>query len=113
MKLADIVEQISVDPRKLTDYALNFESPWGRHKALVFKQALGFTQQNYADLLTQIKQQAMETEATFHSKDEFGERYTVDLIVQGTEERQGVVRTGWFVPRGSHQARLVTLYVRR
>lgn len=99
MKLADIVEQISVDPRKLTDYALNFEAPWGRHKALVFKQALGFTQQNYADLLTQIKQQAMETEATFHSKDEFGERYTVDLIVQGT--MNGEV---WCVPVGSSGA---------
>ena len=66
MKLADIVERVSVDPRKLTD-----------------------------------------------SEDEFGRRYTVDLIVQTTEVRRGVVRTGWFVPHRADEARLVTLYVRR
>ena len=113
MKLADIVERVSVDPRKSTNYALNPEAPWGRHKAVVFKQALGFTQQNYVDLLAKIEQQALEAEATFHSEDEFGRRYTVDLSVQGTEGRQGLVRTGWFVPRGAREARLATLYVRR
>ena len=113
MKLTDVVRRVSVDPRKLTDYVLNPEAPWGRHKAVVFEQALGFTRQNYADLLTQIEQQALEAEATFHSEDKFGRRYTVDLTVQGTEGRRGVVRTGWFVPHGADEARLVTLYVRR
>jgi len=113
MKLADIVEQVRVDPRKLINYALNPEAPWGRHKAVVFKQALGFTQQNYADLLAQIEQQALEAEATFHSEDEFGRRYTVDLSVQGRDGRKGVVRTGWIVAPGADVARLVTLYVRR
>ena len=51
--------------------------------------------------------------ATLHSEDKFGRRYTVDLGVQGTEGRQGLVRTGWFVPRGAREARLATLYVRR
>lgn len=113
MRLADIVEQVRVDPRKLTNYALDPESPWGRHKAVVFKEALGFTQQNYADLLAQIEQQALATEAVLHSEDEFGRRYRVDLSVQGTEGRQGGVCTGWLVPRGARVARLVTLYVRR
>jgi len=36
MKLADVVSRVIVDPRKLTDYALNPESPWGRHKAVIF-----------------------------------------------------------------------------
>ena len=54
MKLGEIVERVSVDPRKLTEYALNPKAPWGRHKAVVFERALGFTQENYADLLTQI-----------------------------------------------------------
>jgi len=113
MKLADIVERVNVDPRKLTEYALNPEAPWGRHKAVGFEQALGFTRQNYADLLAQIERRAPEAEATFHSEDEFGRRYTVDLTVQGTEGQQGVVRTGRFVPHGADKARLVTLYVRR
>jgi len=83
VKLADVVSRVIVDLCKLTDYALNPEAPWGRHKAVAFEQVLGFTRQNYAD--TRIEQQALETEATFHSEDEFGRRYTVDLIVQGTK----------------------------
>jgi len=113
MKLADIVSRLVIDPRKLTEYALDPESPWGRHKAIVFEQTLGFTRENYADLLIQLESQALNAEATFHSQDEFGRRYTVDLLIRGTEERQAVVRTGWFVPHGADEARLVTLYVRR
>jgi hypothetical protein len=113
MKLGEIVKQVSVDPRKLTEYALSPEAPWGRHKAAVFEQALGFTQGNYLDLLRQIERQVLAAEALFHSEDEFGRRYTVDLVVQGSEGRQAVVRTGWFVPHGADEARLATLYVRR
>jgi hypothetical protein len=113
MKLADIVSRVIIDPRKLTEYALDPESPWGRHKAIVFEQTLGFTREKYADLLTQIEGQALNAEATFHSQDEFGRRYTVDLLIRGTEGRQAVVRTGWVVPHGAYEARLVTLYVRR
>ena len=50
---------------------------------------------------------------TGHSQDDFGQRYTVDLWIRGTERRQAVVRTGWFVPYGTDEVRLVTLYVRR
>ncbi len=112
MRLGDIVGQVSIDPRKLTEYALNPESPWGQHKAIAFERALGFTRENYADLLIQIEHRALEAEATFHSEDAFGRRYTVDLTVEGTEGRQGVVRTGWLVPPGVDKARLITLYVR-
>ncbi len=113
MKLSDIVERISIDPRKLTEYALSQEAPWGRHKAILFEKALGFTQQNYADLLVQIEQQALAAEAILHSEDRFGIRYIVDLTVVGTEGRQAVIRTGWIVPHGAREARLVTLYLWR
>jgi filamentous hemagglutinin len=113
MKLGDIVQRVNVDPRKLTEYALNPQAPRGRHKAIVFERALGFTRENYVDLLTQIERRALETKATFHSEDAFGRRYMVDLTVEGTGGRQGVVRTGWLVPTGADEARLVTLYVRR
>ena len=113
MKLADIVSRVGIDSRKLTEYALDPESPWGRHKAIVFEQVLGFTRENYTDLLAQIQGQTLNAEATFHSQDDFGQRYTVDLWIRGTEGRQALVRTGWFVPHGSYEARLATLYVRR
>ena len=113
MKLGDIVERVSVDPCKLTEYALNPQAPRGRHKAIVFERALGFTRENYADLLIQIERRALEAEATFHSEDEFGRRYMVDLAVEGAAGQQGVVRTGWLVPPGVEETRLITLYVRR
>jgi len=113
MKLSNIVNGVVVDPRKLTDYALDPDAPWGRHKAAVFKKLLGFTRENYADLLTQIERYALECKVTFHSADEFGRRYTVDLFIRGTEGRKAIVRTGWLVPPGADEAYLVTLYVRK
>jgi len=40
LKLADITESISIDPRKLTHYALDPDSPHGRHKAILFEKLL-------------------------------------------------------------------------
>jgi filamentous hemagglutinin len=113
MKLSEIVRRVNADPRKLTEYALNPEAPWGRHKAVVFEQVLGFTLDNCAELLRQIEQKALGGDAVFHNQDELGRRYTVDLLIQGTEDRQAIVRTGWFIPHGADEARLATLYVRR
>jgi hypothetical protein len=112
MKLADIVTRLEIDPRKFTEYALDPDSPWGRHKASLFKERLGFSKENYADLLAQIQRWALKEEATFHSEDKFGRRYTVDLAVRGTEGQEAIVRTGWLVAPGTHEARLVTLYVK-
>jgi filamentous hemagglutinin len=72
MKLSEIVERASIDPRKLTEYALNPEAPWGQHKAVVFEQSLGINRQNYAGLLAQIEQQVLAAEAVLHSEDAFG-----------------------------------------
>jgi hypothetical protein len=69
MKFLEIVERVNIDPRKLTEYALNPEAPWGRHKAIVFEKALGITQQNYADLLVQIEQHVLAAEAVLHSEE--------------------------------------------
>lgn len=113
MKLRDIVEQVIIDPRKLTHYALALNSPYGRHKAILFESLLGFTQENYTILLKQLEDKALEAEATFHSEDEFGKRYQADIMIEGIEGQQAVVRTGWLVPPASRQAHLVTLYVRK
>ena len=113
MLLSSVASRLVVDPRKLVDYALNPDSPSGRHKAVVFVRVLGFTRENYTDLMRQIEQLALGGEADFHSEDEFGRRYTVDVPIRGSEGRKAMVRTGWLVPRGVDEARLLTLYVRR
>ena len=114
MKLSDIVQQIFIDPRKLTHYALDLDSPYGKHKAIQFEKLLGFTKENYAGLISQIQNKSLGAEVFFHSEDQFGKRYTVDIEVKGiTENKRAIVRTGWFMSVGSNDAHLVTLYVLR
>jgi len=113
MKLADIVSCVAVDPRKLTDYALDPHNPVGRHKAVLFDRHLGFTRHNYESLLQQIESNALTAEAHLKRTDEHGRHYSVDLEIIGTQGRRAVVRTGWLVAPDSDEARLVTLYVRR
>lgn len=113
MKLADIVDRVVIDPRKLTHYALDPNSPYGKHKAVQFKKWLGFTKANYTDLLYQLEIKSLEAEAVFHSEDEFGKRYFVDILVEGIEGQQAIARIGWLVPPKANMAHLVTLYVKR
>lgn len=113
MKLGDIVSRIIIDPRKLTEYALNPDNPVGADKAVMFQRHLGFTRVNYETLLEQISTQALNTEAILGRTDEHGQRYRVELEIVGTERQREIVRTGWIVEPDSDAARLVTLYVRR
>jgi hypothetical protein len=113
MKLGDVASQLVIDPRKLTDYALNPDNPVGADKALIFRSRLGYTRDNYEPLLRQIQAQALNAEALPTQVDEHGQRYQVDLQVIGVEGQIEVVRTGWIVEPGANFARLVTLYVRK
>jgi len=113
MKLADIVNRIVIDPRKLIDYALDPNNPVDRHKALIFERHLGFTRQNYESLMQQIESKALAANAHLKRIDKHGRHYFVDLEIIGTQGQRAVVRTGWLVAPDSDEARLVTLYVRR
>ena len=113
MKLADIAESIRIDPRKLTHYVLDTDSPHGKYKAVLFDKLLGFTKENHTGLLRQLEGGAMQAEVTFHSEDKFGKRYTADISVEGIKGRRSVVRTGWIVTPETREAHLVTLYVRK
>lgn len=112
MKLGDIVDHVSIDPHKLTKYALNPEHPLGRHKAYVFERILGFTIHNYEVLLKQIERNVLFEESHQRRTDAYGNHYTVDLEVMGPEGQSATVRTGWIVSPNSDEARLTTLYVR-
>jgi len=113
MKLRDVVDRIYLDPRKLTEYALNPNHPRGGHKARVFRSALGYNTQNYKSLKLQIESQVLDAEATQGLADKHGQRYVVDIPVQGQSGNEVVVRTCWIVPPGVKEARLTTLIVRK
>jgi filamentous hemagglutinin len=113
MKLKDVVSNVVIDPRKLTEYALNPDNPVGTDKALMFRLHLGFTRNNYEELLEQIKINVLSSKSTLHRTDEYGNHYRVDMEIIGIEGQREVVRTGWVVAPDSQEARLTTLYVRR
>jgi hypothetical protein len=54
MKLSDVVPHVEIDPRKLTEYALNPDNPVGADKAIIFQRVLGYNRHNYQSLLEQI-----------------------------------------------------------
>ncbi len=114
MKFKDIVTDIIIDPRKLTEYALNPDNPKGADKAIMFKRHLDFTRDNYQILLDRIKIGVLDGEATLQRTDIHGQRYQVDLEIEGIQPgQQEIVRTGWIVEQNTNVARLVTLYVRK
>ncbi|SDW96879.1 hypothetical protein SAMN05444064_109148 [Pseudomonas syringae] len=100
-----------IDPRKITEYALNLDHPVGGPKARVFESALGFTTANADDLLQQLHHGVRNTGSTPGVVDSRGARFTVDILVKGPK-REGIVRTGWIYDPGSSVPRLTTLFVR-
>ena len=100
-----------IDPRKLTDYALNPAHPVGGNKAKVFESALGFTQSNADNLLQQIRQGVAHHPPVPGTVDKFGSRFTVDIPVAGPNGN-GVVRTGWIFKGESEVPELTTLFVK-
>lgn len=114
MKLGDVVARVAIDSRKLTEYALNPDNPRGADKAVMFQRHLGFTKDNYQLLLQQIESKVLDSEATLQTTDVHGQRYQVDLEIEGVESGQReIVRTGWIVESKNDVARLITLYVRK
>ncbi|MCP4361322.1 MAG: hypothetical protein GY796_25210 [Chloroflexi bacterium] len=59
MKLRGFAPKLAINPAKFTTYALNEHHPKGKHKARVFKAALGYTSENYQLLLNQIEALAL------------------------------------------------------
>jgi cell division FtsZ-interacting protein ZapD len=111
MKLRDLVNGLDIPERKLVEYALNPDNDRGQHKAKIFAHVLGYTRENYASLLHQIREQAMDAEAVLGEIDRFGQRLRTDLTIRGINEQVAVVCIGWIIPPQSQRARLVTLYV--
>ena len=89
-------ENAVIDIRKLTEYALDPESPRGRHKARVFRSALGMTRENAEELRRLILDSLANGEAKPGEIDFYDERYTVDCRIN-TAAGEATVRTGWIV----------------
>ncbi len=99
-----------IDIRKIRDYVLNPKDPRGRHKARVFLSALGFSQTDFEELISEILNLIKDADAIIGELDIYGQRYTVDYRIK-TESGEATVRTGWIVKRGESIPRMTTCYV--
>ena len=58
------LENARINPKKLTEYALNPEHPVGGNKAKVFESTLGYNKSNADDLMNEVYNKLYESDAT-------------------------------------------------
>lgn len=100
-----------IDANKLVNYALNPSHPVGGNKARVFESALGYNQTNATHMIAQIRQQLPNSRAVPGVRDQYGQRFTVDMPIAGPNGNTVTIRTGWIIEIGSIIPRLTTTYV--
>jgi hypothetical protein len=103
-------DRAEVDLRKLTAYCLSPSHPRGRHKARVFREALGIVQADANELRSRILSAARDETAVLLDADEWGERWRVDITISRQGQR-AVVRTVWIVRKGSSIPTFVACWV--
>lgn len=99
-----------VEEEKITDYCLNPHHPDGKHKALVFKSALGLTLGDAQVLSAALLRAAKEFPARKGKSNEFGDYYIIDFEME-RESKKSVLRSVWIIKDATDSPRLVTCYV--
>ena len=103
-------ERAVVDIAKLRDYCLNHQHPRGRHKSRVFASALRLTSADADVLQHALLQAARHGEARQGDRDDYGQRYVIDLKVNGPGGNASV-RSSWIIPQGEDFPRMTSCYV--
>jgi hypothetical protein len=98
-----------IEESKVADYLLSREHPVGRFKA-VFFHALGYSRENWTELLRDLSQTCRSKEASLGESTEYGQKYEVKATLRGPSGREGRVVTIWIVRRGEERPRFVTAY---
>ncbi len=103
-------EKAFVDIAKLRGYSLNPFHNEGKHKARVFKAALGFDMNDAEWLRTKLLEAAQQQDCRVGRKTPYRQRYLIDftLIHQGKSAK---LRSIWILRAGENFPRLVTCYV--
>jgi Domain of unknown function (DUF6883) len=109
MNLPD-AERAVVEIGKLRDYSLNPQHEAGKHKARVFKSALGVTADDAGWLREEILSAVQAAEAAPRPDSPFGAHFVVDVLIE-REGRTALVRTAWIVEFGTDFPRLTRCYV--
>ena len=103
-------EQASIPADKLEGYALNPNHSEGRHKAVVFRSALGLDQENASALREALRQALKSQDATPTKRNPYGQKYQIDfeMIRDG---KSATIRSIWIVKDTENFPRLITCYI--
>ena len=93
----DLKTYPGISYEEILEYALNPEHIVGKHKATVFKKALGYDRSKAEDLIKQIYEKLFQSNAIAGKVDQYGQRYTVDILITGINGNKATVRTGWIL----------------
>ena len=94
---------------------MNPEHSSGKHKAKVFKSALGITASNAEVLRNLIQQSAVEGEVVQEEKTPFGQIFKVDWLVPesvNSGSERVILRTIWEITAKNKHPRLISAFVK-
>lgn len=95
---------------KLEGYSLNPDHSEGRHKAIVFRSALGIELEDAEELRSTLRQAIASQDATPTSRNSYGQKYWIDFEMIRSD-KQATIRSVWIVRNSEAFPRLVTCYV--
>lgn len=95
---------------KLTGYSLSPTNAKGKHKARVFRSALGLGLEDAPWLRDRILEAVREHDALEREPTAYGRRYVVDFLLS-TDVGTALVRSAWMVRYDESIPRLTSCYV--
>jgi len=99
---------------KLEGYVLNPAHDEGKHKARVFKSALGFGQSDWEELKRRILDELPYQEAIPQGEGLWGRKYRVILPIVGLNASKAGVETVWIIrPKTDFPTLVTTLVAKR
>lgn len=81
-------------------------------KSIVFKKVLGIDQSDASLLKDLIIKGLSNAESETREKDQYGERFTVDIKIS-IFDKEALVTTGWIIRQGEDFPRLTSCYIKK
>jgi hypothetical protein len=102
-------ENAFIDPIKIRDYILSPSHPVGRFKAGLLMK-IGYSQDNWQELLDDIKRYHLLLDAEDAGRTEHGEKYTITGEIKGPNGKTLIFTSVWIVLSKEDFPRFVTIY---
>ncbi|WP_338037328.1 DUF6883 domain-containing protein [Listeria costaricensis] len=78
----------------------------------ILKLVFSLLKRESDELLEQIYNKLPQYDAVLRKSDLYGQRYTVDMEISGSNGKTAIVRTGWIIKNNSLSPELTTLFVK-